>query len=144
MKAINDWLSLLGEAKGSDDASSVHSSASLRRVSSRAIISLPSGLLDTVDQAIRNDDAPILSELLMEADTDSDVSSPPHQKLLLNLLQRAISCRSRACIEKLLSQIRSLDEDDDLNNRNCIHRLVISIGRVKTLEAQQALNSNQQ
>ncbi|TKA69425.1 hypothetical protein B0A49_04766 [Cryomyces minteri] len=144
MKAINDWLSLLGEAKGSDDTSSVHSSASLRRVSSRAIISLPSGLLDTVDQAIRNDDAPILSELLMEADTGSDVSSPSHQKLLLNLLQRAISCRSRACIEKLLSQIRSLDEDDDLNNRNCIHRLVISIGRVKTLEAQQAFNSNHQ
>ncbi|EKG19447.1 hypothetical protein MPH_03310 [Macrophomina phaseolina MS6] len=136
MKAINDWLSGLGDAKVYDDASSVHSAASLKRVSSRAILNLPSGLLDTVDQAVRNDDASILEELLHEAETGEDVSSPPYQKLLLNLLQRSISCRSRQCISKLLAQIISLDDEDDLNKRNCIHRLVIAIGRAKTNEAQ--------
>lgn len=136
MKAINDWLSGLGDAKVYDDASSVHSTASLKRVSSRAILNLPSGLLDTVDQAVRNDDASILEELLHEANTGEDVSSPAYQKLLLNLLQRSISCRSRQCISKLLAQIVSLEDEDDLNKRNCIHRLVIAIGRAKTNEAQ--------
>jgi hypothetical protein len=29
----------------------------------------------------------------------------------------------------LLTRVDSLEEDDDINRRNCIHRLVISIGR---------------
>ncbi|KAB2575044.1 Glycerophosphodiester phosphodiesterase GDE1 [Lasiodiplodia theobromae] len=136
MKAINDWLSGLGEAKVFDDVSSVHSTASLKRVSSRAILNLPSGLLDTVDQAIRNDDAAILEELLHEANAGEDKANPAYQKLLLNLLQRSVSCRSRQCIQKLLSQLTSLDDEDDLNKRNCIHRLVIAISRAKTNEAQ--------
>ncbi|KAL1634947.1 Glycerophosphocholine phosphodiesterase [Neofusicoccum ribis] len=136
MKAINDWLSGLGDAKVYDDASSVHSTASLKRVSSRAILNLPSGLLDTVDQAIRNDDASILEELLHEANTGEDTTNPAYQKLLLNLLQRSISCRSRQCIQKLLSQISSLEDEDDLNKRNCVHRLVIAVGRAKTNEVQ--------
>ena len=53
LRAINDWLSALGEARVIDDASSVASAASLRSVSSRAILNLPPGLLDTVDQSIR-------------------------------------------------------------------------------------------
>ncbi|KAF2145535.1 uncharacterized protein K452DRAFT_121596 [Aplosporella prunicola CBS 121167] len=136
MKAINDWLSGLGDANTFDDASSVHSAASLKRVSSRAILNLPSGLLDTVDQAIRNDDASILEELLLEANTGDDMGSTGFQKLLLNLLQRSISNKSRKCIDKLLSQINVLDDEDDLNKRNCIHRLVITIGRSKSNEAQ--------
>ncbi|KAF2496339.1 GDPD-domain-containing protein [Lophium mytilinum] len=144
MAAINDWLSALGDAKTFDDAGSVKSVSSMRMVSSRAILNLPPGLLDTVDQAIRNDDASILAELLHESNSDEDRLSPSFQQLLLNLLQRSISCRSKACIDKLLPQIVSLDEEDDLNSRNCIHRLVISIGRSKTHEAQQGPGSSLQ
>ncbi|KAI9832298.1 MAG: hypothetical protein M1819_004476 [Sarea resinae] len=134
MKKINDWLSTLGDANPVDDNRSVRSSSSLRRVSSKAILSLPSGLLDTVDRAIRNDDASILAELLMEANPGNDETKESvFQKLLLNLLQRAISCRSRACINKLLDQITTLDEEDDISKRNCIHRLIISIGRLKSV-----------
>ncbi|KAL0261041.1 Glycerophosphocholine phosphodiesterase [Diplodia seriata] len=136
MKAINDWLSGLGEAKVFDDASSVHSTASLKRVSSKSVLNLPSGLLDTLDQAIRNDDASRLEELLQEANVGEDKAGPAYQKLLLNLLQRSVSSRSRQCIQKLLSQLTSLDDEDDLNKRNCIHRLVIAIGRAKTSEVQ--------
>ncbi|KAF2094591.1 glycerophosphocholine phosphodiesterase [Rhizodiscina lignyota] len=136
MRAVNDWMSALGEVKTFDDVGSSRSSASMRHVSSRAILNLPPGLLDTVDQAIRNDDAAIISEVLLEANTDEDSTTPAFQKLLLNLLQRAISCKSKLCIETLLKRIVSLDEEDDLNKRNCIHRLVISIGRTKTAEQQ--------
>ncbi|EON61162.1 hypothetical protein W97_00374 [Coniosporium apollinis CBS 100218] len=130
MKTINEWLSNLSDVKTSDDSSSVHSTQNMKRVSSRTMLNLPSGLLDTLDQAIRNDDAAILAELLTEADGE-DRSSPFFQKLLLNLLQRSISCKAKTCIDKLLDDIKSLDEDDDINQRNCIHRLVITIGRSK-------------
>lgn len=130
MKVINGWLSALGEVKSSDDAKSVHSVHSLKRVSSGSILSLPTGLLDTVDRAVRNDDLPILQETLMEANLDSD--DPSMQKLQLNLLQRSISSKSKACIEYFLKQLKSLEDVEDINHRNCLHRLVISIGRTKS------------
>ncbi|KAL9085047.1 MAG: hypothetical protein Q9165_007788 [Trypethelium subeluteriae] len=137
LSEVNEWLSTLGEAKVFDDTASVQSSASLKRVSSKAIPSLPKDLLDTVDQAIRSDDASILSEVLLEAPIESEDSIAPSQTLLLNLLQRSISSKSKACMNRLLGDINGLDEDDDVNRRNCIHRLVIAIGRSKTLENQQ-------
>lgn len=134
-RSINEWLSALGDAKVIDDTSSVHSSNSIRTVSSRAILNLPSGLLDTVDQAIRNDDAPVLAELLLEANISDGETQTAYQKLLLNLLQRSISCKSRRCTEALLKQIDTLEEADDLNQRNCLHRLIISTSRSKANEA---------
>jgi glycerophosphodiester phosphodiesterase len=132
MKTINDWLSALGERKTNDEAESIsiHSSRSMKRVSSRSILNLPRGLLDTVDQAIRSDDVPILKETIMEANLDAE--DPAMQKLLVNLLQRAISCRSKQSISYLLKEIKSLNEAEDINGRNCLHRLVISIGRAKS------------
>lgn len=132
MTKINGWLSVLGETKAKDDAesSSTQSVHSIKRVSSRSILNLPRGLLDTVDQAIRTDDVPILKETLLEANLDSEDSAM--QELFVSLLQRAISCRSKLSISYLLKIIKSLDEADDINERNCLHRLVISIGRAKS------------
>jgi glycerophosphodiester phosphodiesterase len=140
MKNINSWLSALGDAKNQDDAKSIHSVHSLKRVSSGSILSLPAGLLDTVDKAVRNDDVPILEETLMEANLDTE--DPAFQKLQLNLLQRSISSKSKGCIGYLLKHLKSLDDVDDINQRNCLHRLAISIGRSKSklapLEDQEA------
>jgi glycerophosphodiester phosphodiesterase len=131
MKTINDWLSILGDTQGKDDAASIHSAHSLKRVSSKSILDLPHGLLDTVDQSIRNDDVPILKETL----ADFEIDDPATQKLCINLLQRAISCKSKLCIGFLLQQIKTLAEPDDINERNCLHRLIISIGRAKSAKA---------
>ncbi len=130
MKNLNDWLSKLGNTRSKDDDQSVHSAHSIKRVSSRSILNLPNGLLDTVDQAIRNDDVPILKETLAEAEFESN--DPGMQQLFVNLLQRSISCRSKKSIGYLLNEIKSLDEADDINYRNCLHRLVISVGRSKS------------
>lgn len=132
MKAVNDWLSKLGEVKVRDDSSSTHSSHSLKRVSSKAMLSLPAGILDSVDQAIRMDDDFKMSKLLAMATTsidDTDGRLPP--VLTLNLLQRAIGCRAKACINQLLARMDQLNEGDDINKRNCLHRLIISSGRLK-------------
>ena len=130
MKTVNDWLTVLGEEKAKDDAASIHSSHSMQRVSSRPMLSLPTGLLDTVEKAIQSDDLPLLKETLMEINLDSD--DPEMQKLFSNLLQRSISCRSKHSIKYLLKEVKTLDEVDEINGRNCIHRLVISIGRAKS------------
>jgi glycerophosphodiester phosphodiesterase len=133
MKAVNEWLSGLGDIKTFDDTGSSNSVASLGRVPGRSL-HLPSGLLDAVDQAIRADKAEDLGQQLTEAAASNGVSSSSFQQILLNFLQRAISCRAKSCIERLLQDIISLDEEDDINKRNCIHRLVINIGRSKSGE----------
>ena len=131
-KVINDWLEKLGEIKIRDDNSSTHSSQSLRRASSKAMLALPAAILDSVDQAIRADDAPRMTKLMSQRSSNTDHPNeglPPI--LTLNLLQRAISCRAKACIDQLLAMIDTLDAGDDINKRNCIHRLIISTGRSK-------------
>jgi glycerophosphodiester phosphodiesterase len=134
MKAVNEWLSGIGDIKTFDDSGSTHSAASLGRVPGRSL-HLPSGLLDSVDQALRSDKVDELSLLLAEVSASNGAASSSFQQLLLNLLQRAISCRAKACIDRLLQDILSLDEEDDINKRNCIHRLVINIGRSKSGES---------
>lgn len=129
MKTTNDWIAVLGEKNIGDDAQSIRSTHSIKRVSSRTILNLPSGLVDTVDQAIRNDDVPTLKEAIAEAGFNA--GDPSMQKLFLNLLQRSISCKSKNSIIYFLKMINSLNEPDDINERNCIHRLVISISRSK-------------
>ncbi|KAI9055724.1 hypothetical protein LZ554_000665 [Drepanopeziza brunnea f. sp. 'monogermtubi'] len=133
---INGLLSVLGDIQAkadANDAKSVDSAHSIKQVSPRSIFNLPNGLLDTVDQAIRNDDVPALEESIAEAGLEPN--DPAMQKLLVGLLQRCISCKSKNSISYLLKHIGSLDETDDINKRNCLHRLIIAIGRAKSPRA---------
>ncbi|KAG6087213.1 hypothetical protein E4U15_008195 [Claviceps sp. LM218 group G6] len=128
LSEINRWLSVLSDAQQIDDSTSDRSTRSLGRASAKAMLKLPQAQLDILDQAVRNDDISSLKWGLTDANVDLD---PSAQSLLLNLLQRSISGRSRQCITFLLARINDLDEPDDINGRNCIHRLVIHIGRTK-------------
>lgn len=133
VKKVNDWLSILGDQKVLDDSSSTHSGLSLKKVSSRPILNLPSSLLVAVDEALQKDDVHVLLELLETLKIASDeLGDTIYDKVLKNLLHRSILCRSRKCITMLLGKLDNLDEDDDINKRNCIHRLVISVGRSQT------------
>lgn len=125
---INRWLSALGDAQNFDDAKSDRSTRSLGRASTKAMLNLPQSQLDVLDQAVRADDDKGLFEVIQRA---SPPSEPSSQTLMLNLLQRSISARAKKCIVALLGLIKHLDEPDDINGRNCIHRLIIHIGRTK-------------
>ncbi|KAI0395675.1 glycerophosphodiester phosphodiesterase GDE1 [Xylariaceae sp. FL0594] len=130
---INKWLSILGEAHTHDDAKSDHSVRSVRslgRLSSKAHPSIPQTALDAINTAIRQDDAKALRKSFEEHNLTT--STPSSQAMLLNLLQRSISSRSKSCISSILPHLESLHEPGDLNERNCIHRLVIQIGRTKS------------
>lgn len=130
MKAVNDWLSALGDLKIPDDTSSTHSSHSLKRASSRTNLNLSASIMEQIDRTLRNDDSMALDTLLRGVKGELPEDEKTSQSVLgLNLLQRAISCRAKACIDQLLGRLENLNEDDDLNNRNCIHRLIISMGR---------------
>ncbi|KAK5631441.1 hypothetical protein RRF57_007155 [Xylaria bambusicola] len=130
---INKWLSVLGDAQNFDDAKSDRSSKSVRslgRVTSKVLPSVPQAVLDALDTSIRQDDAETLRTSLSEHNFIA--STEASQIMLLNLLQRAISSRSKACISYILPHLESLREPNDFNERNCIHRLVIHIGRTKS------------
>ncbi|KAI4191895.1 MAG: hypothetical protein LQ346_004563 [Caloplaca aetnensis] len=133
VKSINDWLSVLGEVKVPDDASSTHSSHSLHRVSSKAVLNLSTSLLESLDHALRNDNAAKLSKIVREANLgqagDADAITPA---LAQNLLHHAISYRSKECIDSILDQVDTLEDDDDINKRNCLHRIVVSMGRTRS------------
>ncbi|KAI1762545.1 glycerophosphodiester phosphodiesterase GDE1 [Hypoxylon sp. FL1150] len=133
---INKWLSALGDAQNCDDAmseKSARSALSLGRATAKAMLSVPQGVLDKLDAAIRKDDATSLQNGL--ASENLVTLEQSSQEFLHNLLQRSIAARSRACIAYLLQQIKTLNEPDDLNERNCVHRLVIHIGRSKSSQA---------
>lgn len=130
---MNKWLSVLGDAQNMDDARSDRSARSLGRASAKAMLNFAPPLLDKMDGAIRKDDVAALKDGLSEGKVDS--SDPGSQSLLLNLLQRSISSRSKASITYILGQVKFLEDPDDINGRNCIHRLVLHIGRTKTTSA---------
>ncbi|RKF59887.1 Glycerophosphocholine phosphodiesterase GDE1 [Erysiphe neolycopersici] len=127
---INNWLSILGEVKNNEDVSLIHKSNSFKNVSSRKKINLSQSQIEILDQAISNDNFILLRDTLEEAVTDFNL--PEFQILLISLLQRAISCKSKLVIKYFLGKIQSLDESDDLHQRNCLHRFVISIGRAES------------
>ncbi|RGP67986.1 hypothetical protein FLONG3_8321 [Fusarium longipes] len=133
LNEINRWMSVLSEAQTFNDTMSEHSTRSLGRASAKGMLSLPQAQLDALDQAVRNDDVSALQDGLKECNAIEEGAHP----LLLGLLQRSISARSKACISFLLSAIKTLEEPDDINGRNCIHRLVIHIGRTKATNGEQ-------
>lgn len=128
---INRWLSALGDTQNLDDSMSDRSTRSLGRASTKAMLQLPQAQLDVLDQSVRQDDVEGLKTGMERTVTGSEAAT---QTLLLNLLQRSISGRSRNCISYLLQLVSDLDEPDDINGRNCIHRLVIHIGRTKSAQ----------
>lgn len=129
MQNVNTWLSKVSETDGVeyDSKSSTDSSIrpNLRRFGSGLAAGVSGETADKIDLCIRQDNHAVLLDILMgECVT---------QKLLLGILQRAITNQALTCIDLLLGRIDSLREEDDINERNVIHRLVISIGRSKSL-----------
>ena len=136
---INEWLPLLNEmASREDDAASL-SSLTLNRVTSRPTMQVAPDHIAYIEQSIREDNVVNLTQALEEPKSStSGPNDSAFQQFLKNLLQRSIFCRSRKVIAALLEQIVFLDDQDDINKRNCIHRLVIAIGRSQTSKDNEA------
>ncbi|SPN98551.1 related to multifunctional cyclin-dependent kinase PHO85 [Cephalotrichum gorgonifer] len=116
---INRWLSVLSTSSGFQTTSNSGSGDS--GLSLTISPKLESILNTAISQAIQVDDPVSLEENL-------EIFG---QTSYLTLLHRSISSRSKKCIELLLGKVEYL-EPDDITSRNCIHRLVIQIGKAKT------------
>ncbi|KAJ5620434.1 Glycerophosphoryl diester phosphodiesterase [Penicillium lagena] len=132
---INSWMAIIADQskadeKLADDSSSTHSSLSLKRGPSRPYLNLPPSVLTAVDEALRKDDTHVFLELLETLKAAADeVGDAFYPKVVKTLIQRSILHRARAALSLLLERVDTLEEDDEINRRNCLHRLVISIGR---------------
>jgi glycerophosphodiester phosphodiesterase len=126
MKSINEWISALGDTPMSPV--SLTNGTSSKKYAPH----LPLSFTSALDVHFRQDDSQeldsALSKTLMSF-SSSEFAGLDENTVLLNLLQRAISCKAKKCIALLLSKTKSLDEANDINGRNCVHRLVIAIGR---------------
>lgn len=82
MRAINDWLSALNEARPKDDNSSIASGASgsLHRVASRNALKVHPATIENLDVAIRGDDTLSMSELVDSALANATPAA--HRKFL--------------------------------------------------------------
>lgn len=137
LKIVNLWLPKVSGTEGKissiEELDSNQGRASenvrfpLRRTPSSAASGISTEVVDQLDQCIGEDNATRLIQIIQSSE------GVMTQKLLLSLLQSAIPNRSLKCIEALLGRVESLNECDDINDRNIIHRLVISTGRTKGL-----------
>ena len=136
LNTVNAWLSKLGELKQNGDETDTESTGSLSRTATTNTSNLSKELLDEIERAAKADDVEALVRALDGSQDDSQGCLVDEgtfsKKFLLHVLQRAISNFSERCIVALLSRLTDLEEDDDINKRNCIHRLVISLARAKT------------
>ncbi|RKF82953.1 Glycerophosphocholine phosphodiesterase GDE1 [Golovinomyces cichoracearum] len=126
---INQWISSIGEAKNFKKASSNYTE-SMQSLSPENIIHLPKEIFEIIDKLISENDFILLQQTMEKYITDFD--TPEAQKILINLLQRAISNRSKQSIKYFLEKIRSLHESDGISQRNFLHRLVISTGQIES------------
>ncbi|KAM3424290.1 hypothetical protein BST61_g11173 [Cercospora zeina] len=131
LRSINDWLLALTTIKVVDDDGSVASgsSGSIHRMGSRASLKISTAALDAMESAIAQDNTAELFGLI--AAHLPNVANDMMKGLYLDLLQRAISHKSSQCITSILSKVPSIDADDDMNKRNCLHRIVITTGRTR-------------
>ncbi|KAK1836154.1 Glycerophosphodiester phosphodiesterase GDE1 [Podospora conica] len=140
LQEINSWLAVLGGPQNGNVAKPEHSTQTLGRhggTSAQAMSAVPPEFLNRLYGAIREDDDLGLGAVLSESHLIGKGASANAQDVLLSLLQRSITARSRKAMNLILTHVSSLDEPDDINKRNCIHRLIIHIGRKKTAAATQ-------
>lgn len=141
LATVNEWISVLTEASSqlkADDNVSI-ASGSLKRTTSRPSLDFSPEHIAALETYLRSDDAEKLG--LFAADAQKGLTrgtEPAFQAFLKTLLHKAISIRAQRCTAILLQSIVFLDEPDDLNRRNCVHRLVVSICRAHTTAEQEA------
>ena len=80
------------------------------------------------DQCIVTDKAASLAARIDSANVDGHLDN-----VLVKLVLRAFSLKSLQCIQALLPRLTTLQEVDELYERNILHKYIISLGRSKTM-----------
>lgn len=131
LEKLNRWLETLSRAADAEGTPGlITSQHKLTRASSSQSLRIPHENFERIEQHIKQDHVAALEDALEQAKKETtEVTGQEYQQFLGILLQKAIGARSRACTAHLLTKVVFLDDVNDINRRNCVHRLVISIGR---------------
>ena len=133
MSTTNEWVAKLGTAPKIQNNGDTRTSVALTRVSSKSRLELSIDVLEALDEALRKDEAKALNQELDSVKQKvTDPLDEAYPTFILDLLQRAILYKSRKSIAELLNRTASLDDKDDINRRNCIHRYLVSLARKKS------------
>ena len=103
-------------------------SPGIKRVSSAVRVGCPESDAILFDQYIVADNSVPLAAHIDSLNVDGR-----YNDVLVKLLQRAISLKSLLCIKVLLSRVTTLQETNDLYERNILHKYIINLGRSKTM-----------
>ncbi|EWC47942.1 hypothetical protein DRE_02824 [Drechslerella stenobrocha 248] len=128
-RTVNEWLEKLGDGiqfRGKEDQKEKQNGLSLKNSSAGGVSGLSREVLETFDVSIKRDDNVKLDKALEGMHLSTDRFS---RSLIFNLLQRAVYAEAFKCIDLLLAQTDSLKDTEDINERNIIHRIVITMGR---------------
>jgi glycerophosphodiester phosphodiesterase len=109
---------------------SVSLTPAIKRVSSTVRIGYPEHDAVEFDNSIVNDNAAQLSTHLDSLPVDERFSN-----VLVKLLQRAVNLKSLACIGVLLKKVTTLQETNDLYERNILHKYITNFGRSKAMSS---------
>lgn len=127
IERVNMSISNLTDASKRSQTDAIHTSLLLQNF---YILFYPRfDSLDTTYQAIVRDDILALYGIIGRQCCNEDEQSSNKRSYLLVLLQCSVLQGSRQCIEKLLSQIGSLKDDTLPGGCNCLHLVIISLGR---------------
>ncbi|KAK9459370.1 Glycerophosphoryl diester phosphodiesterase family-domain-containing protein [Lipomyces oligophaga] len=130
METVNSWLSHL--APDSDAVNELSLIGSGSPVPSQHSSSAQSVALDSIKSAVAADDLDSLKEAIGSL-SDYDQLD----RTLITALQRAVSARSLACTEFLLTKVNSLADPADIRGRNIFHRHVVALGRQRSSNSDQ-------
>ncbi|KAK6352747.1 Glycerophosphocholine phosphodiesterase [Orbilia brochopaga] len=128
-RTVNEWLEKLGDGikfRGKADQKEKQNGLSLKNSSAGGVSGLSREVLETFGVSIKSDDSTKLDKALKDMHLSTDQFS---RNLIFNLLQRAVYAEAFQCIDLLLAQTDSLKDTEDINERNLIHRTVITMGR---------------
>ncbi|KAI9843807.1 MAG: Glycerophosphocholine phosphodiesterase [Sclerophora amabilis] len=141
LERVNRSITIFTRASEKSQSRSSHISLFLEEVCNRLSRSIDS---DEAYFAIREDDSSFLDDELLEPGIGEKEPSAGAQAYLLPLLQFSILQESRNCIEKLLSQVNSLRDENFDDKDNCFHRLPFALElrqKMKDQQGQQLLSN---
>ena len=132
---IDGWLARLADIGASEDETRKLTAPSQTQSTCEKPFGDDEDFMETSNLAINDDNVQNLQHLLSSrrsrknGDGTVDEQSP-----LFDLLQRSIAARATGCIDFILGESASLEAQDGINNRNCLHRAVITYGRSRSAE----------
>ena len=132
---IDDWLARLANIGGPEDDTRKLTAPSQTQSVCEKPLGDDEDFMEASTVAIHEDNVQKLQHLVSARTSRKDGDGTGgEQSLWLDLLQRSIAARARGCIDFILGESAGLEAQDGINDRNCLHRAVITCGQPRSAD----------